>query len=123
MAFTPEKQVEIDRLSAPRLDEIVTMTALAAEAGQAVADAKRAALEARAVEELKCRVNIVSVGDTVVFAPENDYTADDIALIQAVKPRGKWIEVIPKLLARAQVLRDSGMTNDVVVALLSGDDE
>jgi len=75
-------------------------------------------LEKRTVTELKARVNILSVSETVNFAPENNYSAQEMAYIEAVNPRLKWVVAIPVLLDRAAKLEAGGLLPEVVTEIL-----
>lgn len=103
MAFTAAQKKEMDRVSADRKVELTLER-----------------LERRTPEQLRARVNILSVGEAVAFAPESDYSVEDAALIQAVRPRMKWILAIPELLERAAMLRAEGMSEGAVTAILEG---
>ena len=100
-AFTVEQQLQIDRLSLKRRTEL--------------SDKK---LARRTPEQLRARVNILGVSDTVSFASENDYSAAETALIAAVHPREKWMLAVPELLAGAAKLRAEGMSETVISAIL-----
>tara|TARA_R110000787_G_scaffold55629_1_gene128365 strand:+ start:72 stop:383 length:312 start_codon:yes stop_codon:yes gene_type:complete len=101
MAYTTEQQTEIDRMSAERKAELILEN-----------------LEKRTVLELRSRVNILSVSDGINFAPENNYTAQEQAYIEASQPRTKWMTAIPELLERASKLEVGGMSPDVIVEIL-----
>jgi|TARA_R110002110_G_scaffold41044_3_gene130778 hypothetical protein len=103
MAFTAAQQTEMDRMGAGRKAELILEK-----------------LEKRTVLELKARVNVLSVGDTITFAPENDYTAQEQAYIEAAQPRTKWMVAIPVLLERAAVLEGGGLSPVVVAEILKG---
>ena len=115
MAFSSNQQAEINRLSSDR------QAAFSASRGtDADGDANpthMVRLEAYSVAELKCRVNILSVADSVNYAPENNYSSTEQAVINAVMP-SKWMKAIPILLTDAQVLRDGGMTEASIIAIL-----
>lgn len=101
MAFTQAQTTEINRMSGERRDLLT--------------DSK---LEKRTVTELKARVNILGVSDTVNFAPENNYTAQEMAYIEAANPRSKWVVAIPVLLDRAANLESGGLSPTVVTEIL-----
>ena len=115
MAFSSNQQAEINRLSSDR------QAAFSASRGtNADGDANpphKVRLGAYSVAELKCRVNILSVADSVNYAPENNYSITEQAVINAVMP-SKWMKAIPILLTDAQVLRDGGMTEASIIAIL-----
>ena len=117
MAFSSDQQAEIDRMSSER------KAALSAskgndEDGNALPTAMER-LEARSVAELKCRVNILTVfTDSVTYAPENNYSSVEQGIINAVLPESKWMITIPVLLDDAQVLRDEGMAEASILAML-----
>ena len=106
MGFTPLQQAEIDRIQDPRKSEYAPHFPK---------------LEKRTVLELKARANIVSIGDTVEFAPESDYTVQERAYIEAVKPRTKWMSAIPELLERAALLESEGLSPVVVTEIIRGE--
>ena len=116
MAFSSDQQAEIDRMSSER------QTALSAIKGNDEnGDPRPTAmerLEVRSVAELKCRVNILSVSDSVNYAPENNYSSVEQSVINAVLPESKWMITIPVLLDDAQVLRDGGMAEASILAML-----
>jgi hypothetical protein len=91
--FTADQLSQIERLSVIRLDELL-------ERRRAVLVAR---LASRTVEQLRCRVNILSVhwgsSPTVNYAPENDYTATEMQTITDGLKDGKWLMRIPELLA------------------------
>jgi len=101
MAFTSEQQVQIDRLSTERLPDLVLEK-----------------LEKRTVGELRARVNILSVGTTIEFSDENDYTTEEVAYIEAVAPRSKWMTAVPELLERATILEAAGLPVVAVIEIL-----
>ena len=101
MAFTAEQQKEMDRMGAGRKAELVLEN-----------------LEKRTVPQLKARVNVLSVGDTITFAPENNYSSTEQGVINAVMLKSKWMIKIPVLLSDAQVLRDGGMAEASILAML-----
>ena len=116
MAFTAEQQEEIDRMSSARQTELS-----ASKGNDANGDALPTAmerLEARSVAELKCRVNILGVADSVNYATENNYSSTEQGVINAVMLKSKWMIKIPVLLADAQVLRDGGMAEASILAML-----
>ena len=103
MAFTTAQKTEIDRMAAERK-----------------AEHDLTKLEKRTVLELKARVNILSVSDTINFAPENNYTAQEQAYIEAAQPRTKWMIAVPELLERATILEADGLTPTAIVEILRG---
>ena len=109
MAFTSAQQTEIDRLGSARiLDESNP------DAGGLILSK----LEKYSVEQLKCRVNILGMADSVKYATENNYSSTEQGVINAVMPKSKWMIAIPVLLADAQVLRDGGMAEASILAML-----
>tara|TARA_R110000744_G_C19163135_1_gene540734 strand:+ start:387 stop:755 length:369 start_codon:yes stop_codon:yes gene_type:complete len=117
MAFTPEKQAEIDRMNNERQEDLSEPKGND-EDGNALPTALER-LEVRSVAELKCRVNVLSVSaDSVTYAPENNYSSVDQGVINAVLPQSKWMMAIPVLLDDAQVLRDGGMAEASILAML-----
>jgi hypothetical protein len=103
MAFTAAQKKETDRLSAERKSELVLSK-----------------LEKHTPPQLKARVNIIGVSDTVNFAPENNYTAQEQAYIEAAQPRTKWMIAVPELLERATILEADGLTPTAIVEILRG---
>jgi hypothetical protein len=103
MAFTSAQQTEIDRMSSERQSEL-TLTKL----------------EKYSVASLKARVNILSVSDAVNFSPENNYTVQEQAYIQAAYPITKWMIVVPEILERAATLESEGMSSAAIVEILRG---
>ena len=101
MALNADQQNELKRMSGERRGLL--------------AESK---LEKRTVTELKARVNILSVSETVNFAPENNYSAQEMAYIEAVNPRLKWVVAIPGLLDRAAKLEAGGLLPEVVTEIL-----
>ena len=118
MAFSSDQQAEIDRMSSER------QTALSKpkgndEDGRPVFLTALERLEARSVAELKCRVNILGLSAaSVTYAPENNYSSVEQGVINAVLPQSKWMMAIPVLLDDAQVLRDGGMAEASILAML-----
>lgn len=104
MALTAAQKKETDRLSPERIT------------GEDSLDLRK--LEKRTVSELKARVNILGISDTVNFAPENNYTAQERAYIEAAHPRTKWMLAVPDLLARAAKLEAEGLTPAAVVEIV-----
>ena len=111
MAFSSEQQAEINRMSSERQAGFsVTL-----HAGTTM----MTRFESKAVAELKARVNILSVSSaSVTYAPENNYSSTEQTLINAVKPITKWGAAIPALLEDAQTLRDGGMAEASIIAIL-----
>ena len=116
MAFSSDQQAEIDRMSSERKTDLSKPKGND-EDGNALPTALER-LEVRSVAELKCRVNILSVSDSVNYAPENNYSSVEQGVINAVLPQSKWMKTIPVLLADAQVLRDGGMAEASILAML-----
>jgi len=111
MAFSSQQQAEIDRMSSERQAEF--------SATLSDGTTMMTRFESRAVAELKARVNILSVSSaSVTYAPENNYTSTEQTLINAVKPITKWGAAIPVLLDDAQTLRDGGMAEASIIAIL-----
>jgi len=110
MAFSSQQQTEIDRMSSERQAEF----SVARSDGTTM----MTRFEDRTVPELKCRVNILSIGSSVTYAPENNYSSTEQNLINAVLPINKWLISIPVLLADAQTLRDGGMAEASIIAIL-----
>ena len=103
MAFTQEQKIEMDRMHADRK-----------------AEHDLAKLEKHEAKKLRAKVNIIGVSDTVNFAPENDYTAQEMAYIEAAKPRSKWMTAIPEILDRAVILEGEGLSPTAVAEILKG---
>ena len=101
MAFTSAQNVEMNRMSEDRKGDLVLSK-----------------LEKYSVVQLKARVNIIGIGQTVEFADENNYTSQEQAYIRAATPRTKWMIAIPELLARAATLEGEGLTPAAVVEIL-----
>ena len=101
MSFTPEQQAEVDRFVSI-IDRELTLEKL----------------EKRTPAELRAKVNILTISDTVTFAPENNYTAQEIAYIEAAMPVSKWATEIPKLLAKVAALEAEGLSPAAVVELV-----
>ena len=110
MAFSLEQQTEIDRMSADRQEAFSVLL----HDGTTMLTR----FESRTVPELKCRVNILSIGNSVNYATENNYTTTEQDIINAVLPRSKWLIAIPVLLEDAQTLRDGGMPEASIIAIL-----
>ena len=109
MAFSSDQQTEIDRLDSGRiLDESDP------DAGGLILSK----LEKYSAAQLKCRVNILGLADSVNYATENNYSSTEQGVINAVMPTTKWMIAIPVLLADAQVLRDGGMAEASILAML-----
>ena len=115
MAFSSDQQAEIDRMSSERKTDLSKPKGND-EDGNALPTALER-LEVRSVAELKCRVNILSVSDSVNYAPENNYSSVEQGVINAVMPT-QWMIAIPVLLDDAQVLRDGGMAEASILAML-----
>jgi hypothetical protein len=108
MAFTKEQQKEIDRLNASRIRD---------ESDEDSPGISLSKLEKRTPVELRARVNILGISDSVNFSAENDYTDQEKAVIEAAQPT-KWMIEIPKLLEDAQTLRDEGMSEYAIAVVL-----
>ena len=115
MAFSSNQQAEINRLSSDRQAAFSASRGTDDDGNANPTHMMR--LEAYSVAELKCRVNILSVADSVNYAPENNYSITEQAVINAVMP-SKWMKAIPILLTDAQVLRDGGMAEASIIAIL-----
>jgi hypothetical protein len=91
--FTADQLAQIQRLPAARRDALL--------AGRRAVLVAR--LASRTVDQLRCRVNVLSVhwgsSLTVSYAPENDYTATERQTIADGLKDGKWLMRIPELLA------------------------
>ena len=104
MALSASQKVETDRIAAGRLT------------GEGALDLVK--LEKRTVPQLKARVNILGIAASVNYATENNYSSTEQGVINAVMPKSKWMIKIPVLLADAQVLRDGGMAEASILAML-----
>ena len=91
--FTADQLAQIQRLSAARRDELLAQR-------RSVIVGR---LASRTVEQLRCRVNVLSVHwgstPTVNYATENDYTRAEMQTIADGLKDGKWLMRIPELLA------------------------
>ena len=116
MAFSSDQQAEINRMSSERQADLSKPKGNE-EDGTALPTALER-LEVRSVAELKCRVNILGLSATSVnYAPENNYSSVEQGVINAVMPT-QWMKTIPVLLDDAQVLRDGGMAEASILAML-----
>ena len=116
MAFSSDQQAEIDRMSSERKTALSTTKGNDEDGDPRPTAMER--LEARSVAEIKCRVNVLSVNASVTYAPENNYSSVEQGVINAVLPQSRWMMAIPVLLDDAQVLRDGGMAEASILAML-----
>jgi len=106
MAFTSAQNVEMNRMSEDR------------KTGGEMGDLVLSKLEKYSVAQLKARVNIISIGQTVEFADENNYTSQEQAYIRAANPHTNWMIAVPEILTRAATLQGEGLTPAAVVEIL-----
>tara|TARA_Y100000310_G_scaffold342218_1_gene444380 strand:- start:56 stop:379 length:324 start_codon:yes stop_codon:yes gene_type:complete len=104
MALTGDQQKQFDRLSPER------------QAGLTLSK-----LERFTPDELRAKVNILGVqGETINWAPENDYTASQMGFVEAACPRSKWTLRIPEIVAEGNALEAEGVSPTVINAILKG---
>ena len=101
MAFTTAQQAQIDRATDDR-------------------EFDTSKLEKFTPDQLRAKVNILSVGGGVQWAPECDYTDAERADIEAALPRNKWAIAIPELLAEIAAMDAAGTHASVKNAILKG---
>ena len=102
--FSVAQQTQFDRFSAARAAQHT--------------EKKLVKLSADAI---RAKVNIIGIGgDGPTFSPEDDYTAEERAWIEAWGVRSRWAEEIPKRLAQAHAMKAEGAGNEMIKAVLGG---
>jgi len=75
-------------------------------------------LEQFTPDQLKAKANILSVGATVNWSAECNYTDAEKDYIEAAMPRIKWATKVPLLLAEAAALEADGSSSTVIKSIL-----
>ena len=125
MTLTSAQQVEYDRLSSGRKENLIPPedgkgnSDMGAELVAAPGTVTLAKMERLPVDSLRARVNILGMRDGVPkWAPENNYTAEEQADIEAAGIMPKWDTAIPQVLVDAAALRADGMADTSIRAIL-----
>jgi hypothetical protein len=129
MTLTSAQQVEYDRLSSGRKENLIPPkdgkgnSDMGAELVAAPGTVTLAKMERLSVDSLRARVNILGMRDGVPkWAPENNYTAEEQADIEATGISSSWEVAVPQVLADAAVLRADGMSSAAVRVVLGSRD-
>ena len=106
--FTKEQLVQMDRLSATRRDGYLAAPEGADPTGFRARMLTR--LSTRTPESLRVRVNTISFeygkGVKVNYAPENDYTPEEMeAIAESLQPGDKPLFKIPEILAEGSSVK------------------
>ena len=125
MALTRDQQTEYDRLAADRQERLVVpldqegKPDLTAELVPAPGTVTLAKMERLSVPSLRARVNILGMkGGVPKWAPENNYSDEEKADIEAANIVSNWDTAVPQLLADVVTFRARGMADDVVRVIL-----
>ena len=129
MTLTSAQQAEYDRLSSGRKERLVPPedgtgnSDMGAELVAAPGTVTLVKMERLSVDSLRARVNILGMRDGAPkWAPENNYTAEEQADIEATGISSSWEVAVPQVLADAAVLRADGMSSAVVRVVLGSRD-
>ena len=126
-SFTTAKLVQLSRLDKARLEEMLTPASSEGmpERSKEDVDAHRAKvvgqLANKTPAQLRVRVNCLSFGAGVTFAPECDYTVDEQAAINAgfkANVGRKAEDELPAILAARTELLTAGFTEAQAIAIL-----
>jgi formylmethanofuran dehydrogenase subunit D len=100
--FTSAQQAQLDRMSSSRRAEM-----------------NDDVLATLSVDELRARVNVVSVaGTTITYASENNYTSEQQGWIANAAPFRRWTEEIASAVTRGTALKTAGRTTSEINAIL-----
>ena len=114
MAFTAAQKTQINRLPADYFRNPVE-SGMTAQQFRSYVSKK---LEKYTPDQLRARVNILSVSDQINWSAENDYTSEEQAYIEAATPRTKWAVEVPLILAEAAALEADGASIALIKSIL-----
>jgi len=103
MALTSQQATEYARFSAER---------------KVLWDTHLDKLERFTPDQLKAKANILSIGATVNWSAECNYTDAEKEYIEATIPQSKWAIEVPLMLAEAAVLEADGSSTTLIKSIL-----
>ena len=103
MALTSQQETEYARFSSER---------------KVLWDTHLDKLERFTPDQLKAKANILSVGATVNWSAECNYTDAEKEYIEAAMPISKWAIEVPLILAEAAVLAADGASVTLIKSIL-----
>jgi hypothetical protein len=101
MALTTAQTVQYDRFSQERKDELTVSK-----------------LERFTPDQMRARVNIIGIGDSITWSSECDYTDAQKEYVEAAMPRTKWAIEVPLILAEAATLAADGTSATLIKSIL-----
>jgi hypothetical protein len=101
VALSTAQQAQYDRFSDARKAEL-----------------DEAHMERFTADQIKARVNITSIGATVIWSSECNYTDAQKEYVEAAMPRAKWAIEVPLILAEAAALEADGASATLVKSIL-----
>ena len=101
MALSTAQQAQYDRFS----------TARKAELGETL-------MERFTPDQIKARVNVTSIGASVIWSSECDYTETQKEYVEAAMPRTKWAIEVPLILAEAAALEADDVSATLIKSIL-----
>jgi hypothetical protein len=103
MAFTVDQQTQFARFSSERKAELT-----------------ESKFEKLTPDQIRAKVNVLSVSDVIRWAPECNYTTAEKEYVEAAMPRNKWAVKVPLILAEAAVLAADGASVTLIKSILKG---
>ena len=101
MALTTAQKTQYDRFSDARKAEL-----------------SESRMERFTADQIKSRVNITSIGGSVNWSAECNYTDAEKEYIEAAMPRTKWAIAVPLILAEAAALEADGTSVALIKSIL-----
>ena len=75
-------------------------------------------MERFTTDQIKARVNVTSIGDSVIWSSECDYTETQKEYVEAAMPRTKWAVEVPLILAEAAALEADDVSATLIKSIL-----
>ena len=101
MALSTAQQAQYDRFSDLRKAEL-----------------SESYIERFTTDQIKAKVNITSIGGSVNWSAECNYTDAEKEYIEAAMPRTKWAIEVPLILAEAAALEADGASIALIKSIL-----
>ena len=101
MALSTAQKTQYDRFSDARKTEL-----------------SESRMERFTPDQIKARVNVTSIGSSITWSSECNYTDAEKAYVEAAMPRTKWATEVPLILAEAAALEADGSSATLIKSIL-----
>jgi hypothetical protein len=101
MALSTAQKTQYDRFSDARKTEL-----------------SESQMERFTPDQIKARVNVTGIGDSITWSSECDYTDVQKVYVEAAMPRTKWAIEVPLILAEAAALELDGSSVTLIKSIL-----